>query len=155
LTWENVDLNLGIVRLNPGETKNDEAREVYLNEDCLRDIALLFATRRKCTSVFHRKGKKIGDFRKAWDSACKKVGLGGRLFHDLRRTAVRNLVRSGVPERISMKVTGHKTRAVFDRYNIVSSEDLRKATEKLDIYEMSTFGPKQGVERTEELSATY
>jgi integrase len=82
--------------------------------------------------IFHRKGKPIGDFRKAWATACKKAGVPGRILHDFRRTAVRNLVRAGVPERVAMQMTGHKTRSVFDRYNIVSEEDLMEAAKRLD-----------------------
>lgn len=98
--------------------------------------------------VFHREGASIGDFRKAWASSCVAAGLyhlvkddaghestsPDKLFHDLRRTAARNMIRAGVPERVAMDITGHKTRSMFDRYNIVSEEDLRMAVAKTSAY---------------------
>ena len=74
---------------------------------------------------------------KAWRKARVNAGCPGRIPHDFRRTAVRNLVRAGVPERVAMQLTGHKTRAVFERYNIVSSGDLRDAARRLDTYASS------------------
>jgi len=91
-------------------------------------------TDRACpdASQFHRNGKPIRSFWGAWQTACRLAGCPGRILHDFRRTAVRNLVRAGVPDSIAMKMTGHKTRAVFDRYDIVSETDLTEASRKLN-----------------------
>ena len=131
----------GTVRLDPGTTKNDEGRVFPFTAE-LRDV--LEAQRRItdtlnreqgriCPWVFHRDGKPIKSFIRAWRAACLAAGQPGKIPHDFRRTAVRNLVRSGVPERVAMKLTGHKTRSVFERYNIVSDGDLGEAARKLDV----------------------
>jgi integrase len=84
--------------------------------------------------VFHHKGQKIGYFKKAWKTACKERQISGTLVYDLRRTAARNLSRAGVPESVTMEITGHKTRSVYRRYRIVDERDLREATEKLQTH---------------------
>jgi hypothetical protein len=82
--------------------------------------------------LIHREGQQIRGYKSAWNSACKAANLEERLFHDLRRTGVRNLIWAGVPERVAMMISCHNTQAVFDLYNIVSDEDLKDAARKQD-----------------------
>jgi integrase len=140
LTWAQVDLVNGIVRLEVGDTKNDEGRTVYLDEELSVLFARLKEERKSKKAVLpwvftNEAGKEpLKEFRGAWENACKTAEIGKRLFHDFRRTAVRNMVRAGIPERVAMMVSGHKTRSVFDRYNIVSDTDLKIAASKQEAY---------------------
>ena len=82
--------------------------------------------------VFHRNGQPVVDFRKRWDKACEDAKMPGLLFHDLRRSAVRNLVSAGVDQAVAMRITGHRTASVFQRYRIVSDDDVRAALERTE-----------------------
>ncbi len=144
LERRHVDLAGGRLALHAGETKNGQGREVFLTPPLKAVLAAQLervdALQRELVRVIpfvfphlggRHRGERRRDFRKAWLSACQRAGVAGRLRHDLRRTEVRNLVRAGVPERVSMELTGHKTRSVFDRYDIVSEADKRAASERL------------------------
>jgi integrase len=140
LTWNQVDLDQGIVRLETGETKNDEGRTVYLDGELKEVFNCQWESRKKgqrlLPYVFPNwdGSDKVKRFDKAWKSACKDAGIGKKLFHDFRRTAIRNMVRAGIPERVAMMISGHKTRLVFERYNIVNDTDLKLAAQKQEIY---------------------
>jgi integrase len=140
LQWRQVDFETGEVRLDPGTTKNTEGRVFPFTRDLCElleaEKAKTDALRKQngiiCPWVLHRRGRPVRSFRSAWAAACTAAGVPGRIPHDFRRTAVRNLVRAGIPERVAMQMTGHKTRSVFERYNIVSEGDLRAAAARLD-----------------------
>jgi len=132
LEWRDVELAACVIRLRPEVSKNKDGRLLPLKGELLEVIERAAEHRRlDCVYVFHVDSQPIGDFRKAWKAACKTAGLGGLIVHDLRRSAVRNMVRTGIPERVCMALSGHKTRNVFDRYNIVSEADLVAAADRL------------------------
>jgi integrase len=132
LEWRDVDVPGRELCLRPEVSKNKDGRPLPLRGDLLEIIQRAHEKRRPdCPYVFHDDGEPIGDFRKAWKTACKMAGLTGIIVHDLRRTAVRNMVRAGISERVAMELSGHKTRRVFDRYNIVNDADRVHASELL------------------------
>jgi len=173
LRWDDVEGET--IRLRAENAKNGEARSVPVDGE----LAELIERRREARQVrkgnaplllsgwiFHRDGEPVGDFRKAWATACIMAGLGrlvcpqcegsvdsenkcsicaknwtreelkykGRIFHDFRRTAVRDMVRAGVPETVAMSISGHKTRSMFDRYNIHDERDQREALRAIQAY---------------------
>jgi integrase len=141
LTWAQVDEKAEVIRLDVGTTKNAEGRTFpYGVLPELKAIVTAQATRRDtfkakgviCPWVFQRDdGRRVARFSEEWREACRLAGAPGRIPHDFRRTAVRNLVRAGVSEKVAMMLTGHKTRSVFDRYDIVNEADLRAAIGRL------------------------
>jgi integrase len=135
LTWDEVDLKGGVVRLTPRRSKTRTGRVLPISSPLQ---TVLKRRRRQRQSgdprVFRRDGVPVREWRTALRDACRKAKVPHRLLHDCRRTAARNLIRAGVPERIAMLLTGHKTRAVFDRYNIVNEQELLTARERLAAY---------------------
>ena len=141
LTWAQVDLKAKIVRLELATTKNREGRvfpfttfpqlDTLLNiqhnrtRDLERELGSIIPW------VFHRHGWRLTEYKRAWKTACEEAGHPGMLVHDLRRTAVRNLERAGVPRSVATKLTGHKTEAVFRRYAITNEQDLAEGIAKL------------------------
>lgn len=149
LEWRQIDRAAGVLRLEPGTTKNRDGRTFKYAElhEVRAAVEALWARHEALAGngilsplVFcRRKGQRIHTFWKRWRSACTAAGCPTMVPHDFRRTAVRNLNRAGVPETVAMKVTGHRTRAVFDRYDITSEEDLTEAARKLETFATGTI----------------
>jgi integrase len=135
LTWAEVDLGGAVIRLSARRSKTRTGRVLPISAP-LRQVLMRRKSARRAGDprVFRRDGVPVRVWRTALRDACRKAKVPHRLLHDCRRTAARNLIRAGVPERIAMLLTGHKTRAVFDRYNIVNEQELLTAGEQLAAY---------------------
>jgi integrase len=137
ITWDQVDFEDRSITLEKGETKNDDPRSVPIIKGDMYEL-LSQAKRERDQKwpgspwVFNRQGEPIKDFRWAWDKACEAAGVPDLNFHDLRRTAVRNMRRAGIPQVVRMKISGHKTDSMERLYNIVDAADLCHAREMLD-----------------------
>ena len=141
LKWSRVDFDHGTVRLEPGDTKNGEGRQFpfaplpqlkqLLGEQRRRTREMERQTGRIIPHVFHRDGRPIKNMFKAWQTACEQAGVPGAWFHDLRRSAVRNLERAGVPQSTAMKLTGHLTASVYRRYAIADHAVLEEGVGRL------------------------
>jgi integrase len=152
LNWNQVNWTEGKLYLKAQDTKTDTPRVLYLTGDLLR---VLTAWKQRCDwkwpqcpGICHRGAIRLESLKHSWRKACERVGLGkmvliegtkekvweGKISHDFRRTAVRNMLRAGIPEKIAMAISGHKTRSIFDRYNIVNEADLERAAQSLTEY---------------------
>jgi integrase len=121
------------IRLDPGTTKNDDGRVVRMTSEVYQLLSACAIGKGPLDFVFTRDDdKRVLDFRGAWEQVCERAGCPGLLFHDLRRTAARNLRRLGVSEGVVMKIGGWRSRNVFERYNIVDEQDLADAARRLD-----------------------
>ena len=122
MDWQTMTLRLPT-------SKNGESRVFPIVDTRLE---ILLRKRQAMTQgalVFHREGKPVGDCKRSWNTANKRVGMK-KLFHDLRRTAVRNFIAQGLPERLVMALCGHKTNHMLHRYHVVIEQDLRAALER-------------------------
>jgi integrase len=143
LEWADVDRAAGVATLRREHSKTGDPRILPLTGELAALIERRWTAREYRTVdretalsplVFHRAGRPVGDTRKAWANACAAAGVPGILFHDLRRSAIRNMEKAGVSQSVAMKISGHKTASVYRRYRIVDEADVRDALARTDAY---------------------
>ena len=138
LSWNQVDLRARSVRLE--ETKNGDRRTLYLDKELLRIFKQQLQLRKESKKIspfvfLNRKSTgRVKRFDMACRTACRKAKYPGKLLHDLHHAAIRNMVRDGIPEVVAMLISGHTSRSVLDRYNIVNEAEIKMAAEKYSVY---------------------
>jgi integrase len=145
LEWRDVNLVAKTVSLRTTSAKNKKPKTIDLDGDALAILEARAATRDPALPfVFTNRGRRLGRFDKTWHAAATAAGLGGLVFHDLRRSAARNAIRSGSADKVVMDLGGWKTRSVLDRYNVTSGHDLGAALARVSRYnaERATDRPK-------------
>jgi integrase len=135
LCWNQVNLEAREIRIQGAQAKAKRPRTLPIYGDMAEWLHWQDQQRvAGCDLVFHWNGKPLGSHLKGWDKACTAAGLTGLHFHDLRRSATRNMERAGIPRHVAMQISGHRTENVYRRYDIVVEADLKAAGEKLAAY---------------------
>ncbi len=138
LTWDRVDLKAGLIRLKEADTKTGEPRSIPIGQELsevLRRLPIALDPQgQRVPYVFTRNGQPMKSIREVFAPVCRDASIAQFVFHDLRHTAVTNMRRAGVDALTAMKITGHKTMAVFKRYNTIDEPDLLAARQRVDSY---------------------
>jgi integrase len=128
-----IDLKARTIRLLPGTTKSDKGRVVVMTDEVFELISDCVKDKQPSNPVFTwADGTPVQDFRRTWRTLAKKAGFPGLLLHDMRRSAIRNMMRAGVSKTVAKKISGHATDSVFDRYDISDEADLADAAQKIE-----------------------
>lgn len=144
LTWDRVDFPAGLIHLRAEDTKTDDARLIPLTRELTVLLKDLYKVRYLDEQkVFLVKGRSIGSMKTAFNGACRRAGIEGFHFHDFRHTAVTNMRRAGIDHLTIMKITGHKTMAVFKRYNSFRVNDLKQAAFQFNTYLTLAHSPQE------------
>jgi integrase len=133
LRWDQVDLEAREIRVERSQAKGKKPRTIPIYADMIEWLE--WQLRKRVNElVFHYQGRPLGEHLRGWSNACEKAGLAGLHFHDLRRSAVRNMERAGLSRSQAMAISGHRTESVYKRYDIVDASELSGAAEKLTVY---------------------
>jgi integrase len=132
---DKIDMKASRIELATRTTKNKNARYLPIYGDMGAELSMAISLADpKCPFLIQNEGKRVNDWKKSWRSACIFAKVDDALFHDLRRTAVTNMIEAGFSEKEAMEISGHKTRAVFDRYHIVSQRRLKQLGERMEAH---------------------
>jgi integrase len=135
LRWDQVDWHENLIRLERKQTKGKQARVAPLYGELRAWLDMAASTKEEnCPFIITWRGEQIGEMKTAWNKARVRAKVPQLLVHDLRRTAVRNMIRAGIPEKQAMRISGHKSRSMFDRYDITDERDIQIAGQKLARY---------------------
>lgn len=136
LKWDQVDLSTGKITLKASDTKSGKKRFIFLKGEYL-DMLIqhrkwVMNKNNFCPFVFTYDGKtQLKSIKRQWKIALEETKLQGKIFHDFRRSALTNLIRAGVSETTSMRISGHASANVFKRYQITNEEDIELAGETI------------------------
>jgi integrase len=136
LRWDQVDWHANSIRLEKRQTKTKQSRVAPLYGDLRTWLQAAYTTRDpRCETIVAYNGASVSETKTAWNSARVRAGVSDALVHDLRRAAVRNMLAAGLSEKMAMMISGHKTRSMIDRYQIIDERDIELAGQKMAAYE--------------------